>query len=111
MPLRLKKPRRWASWYPASASSSGCVNRSRGVAVATAAILGTDIPASTPLGVRVRWEHFEHTARAEPMPLFSFAEKSPSVHPTAFIPPTAVLFGHVPVEENATVWYDALLPA
>jgi carbonic anhydrase/acetyltransferase-like protein (isoleucine patch superfamily) len=43
------------------------------------------------------------------MPLFSFEGKRPSVHPSAFIAPTAVLIGDVTVEENASVWYNAVL--
>src|SRR5262249_54085920 len=46
-----------------------------------------------------------------PMPLFSFEGKSPVVHPSAFIAPTAVLVGDVRVEENASVWYNAVLRA
>ena len=45
------------------------------------------------------------------MPLFSFEGKSPRVHPSAFIAPTAVLIGDVTVEENASVWYNAVLRA
>jgi carbonic anhydrase/acetyltransferase-like protein (isoleucine patch superfamily) len=45
------------------------------------------------------------------MPLFSFEGKSPTVHPSAFIAPTAVLIGDVTVEENASVWYNAVLRA
>ena len=45
------------------------------------------------------------------MPLFSFEGKSPRVHPTAFIAATAVLVGDVTVEENASVWYNAVLRA
>ena len=45
------------------------------------------------------------------MPLFSFEGKSPRVHPTAFVAPTAVLIGDVTVEENASVWYNAVLRA
>ncbi len=45
------------------------------------------------------------------MPLFSFEGKTPRVHPTAFIAPTAVLVGDVTVEENASVWYNAVLRA
>ena len=45
------------------------------------------------------------------MPLYSFEGKSPTVHPTAFIAPTAVLVGDVTVEENASVWYNAVLRA
>jgi carbonic anhydrase/acetyltransferase-like protein (isoleucine patch superfamily) len=43
------------------------------------------------------------------MPLFSFEGKHPRVHPSAFIAPTAVLVGDVTVEENASVWYNAVL--
>jgi carbonic anhydrase/acetyltransferase-like protein (isoleucine patch superfamily) len=45
------------------------------------------------------------------MPLFSFEGKTPRVHPSAFIAPTAVLVGDVTVEENASVWYNAVLRA
>jgi len=45
------------------------------------------------------------------MPLFSFEGKSPRVHPTAFVAPTACLVGDVTVEENASVWYNAVLRA
>ncbi len=45
------------------------------------------------------------------MPLFAFEGKRPSVHPTAFIAPTAVLIGDVTVEEDASVWYNAVLRA
>jgi len=45
------------------------------------------------------------------MPLFAFEGKSPRVHPTAFIAPTAVLIGDVTVEENASVWYNAVVRA
>jgi carbonic anhydrase/acetyltransferase-like protein (isoleucine patch superfamily) len=43
------------------------------------------------------------------MPLFEFEGKSPQVHPTAFIAPTATLVGDVTVEENASVWYGVVL--
>jgi carbonic anhydrase/acetyltransferase-like protein (isoleucine patch superfamily) len=45
------------------------------------------------------------------MPLFAFEGKSPRVHPTAFIAPTANLIGDVTVEENASVWYNTVLRA
>jgi carbonic anhydrase/acetyltransferase-like protein (isoleucine patch superfamily) len=45
------------------------------------------------------------------MPLFSFEGKHPRVHPSAFIAPTAVLIGDVTVEENASVWYNAVVRA
>jgi carbonic anhydrase/acetyltransferase-like protein (isoleucine patch superfamily) len=43
------------------------------------------------------------------VPLFSFEGRSPSVHPTAFIAPTAALIGDVRVEAGASVWYNAVL--
>lgn len=43
------------------------------------------------------------------MPFFAFEDKSPRVHPTAFIAPTACLVGDVTVEEGASVWYGAVL--
>jgi carbonic anhydrase/acetyltransferase-like protein (isoleucine patch superfamily) len=45
------------------------------------------------------------------MPLFDFEGKQPRVHPTAFVAPTAVLVGDVVVEENASVWYNAVVRA
>jgi carbonic anhydrase/acetyltransferase-like protein (isoleucine patch superfamily) len=45
------------------------------------------------------------------MPLYSFEGKSPRIHPTAFIAPTASLIGDVTVEENASVWYNAVVRA
>ena len=45
------------------------------------------------------------------MPLFSFEGKSPRVHPSAFIAPTAVLVGDVTIEERASVWYNAVIRA
>lgn len=43
------------------------------------------------------------------MPLFSFEGKSPSVHPDAFVAPTATLVGDVVVEAGASIWYGAVL--
>jgi carbonic anhydrase/acetyltransferase-like protein (isoleucine patch superfamily) len=43
------------------------------------------------------------------MPFFAFEDKSPRVHPAAFIAPTACLVGDVTVEEGASVWYGAVL--
>src|SRR5207253_10832408 len=54
---------------------------------------------------------FENTARTGTMPLFSFEGKTPRVHPSAFIAPTAVLIGDVTVEENASVRYNAVVRA
>jgi len=52
-----------------------------------------------------------HVGKESRMPLFSFEGKSPRVHPTAFIAPTANLIGDVTVEENASVWYNTVLRA
>jgi carbonic anhydrase/acetyltransferase-like protein (isoleucine patch superfamily) len=45
------------------------------------------------------------------MPMFSFEGKSPSVHPDAFVAPTATLVGDVTVEAGASIWYGAVLRA
>jgi carbonic anhydrase/acetyltransferase-like protein (isoleucine patch superfamily) len=43
------------------------------------------------------------------MPLFSFEGVEPVVSPTAWIAPTATLVGDVRVEDEASVWYGAVL--
>jgi len=43
------------------------------------------------------------------MPLYSFEGRAPRIHPTAFIAPTATIIGDVTVEENASVWYNAVV--
>ncbi|HWM01746.1 MAG TPA: gamma carbonic anhydrase family protein [Actinophytocola sp.] len=45
------------------------------------------------------------------MPLFSFEGKSPTIHPDAWIAPTATLVGDVTVEAGASVWYGAVIRA
>jgi carbonic anhydrase/acetyltransferase-like protein (isoleucine patch superfamily) len=45
------------------------------------------------------------------MPLFSFEGKSPIVHPDAWIAPTATVVGDVIVEQNASIWYGAVIRA
>jgi carbonic anhydrase/acetyltransferase-like protein (isoleucine patch superfamily) len=45
------------------------------------------------------------------MPLYSFEGKSPRVHPSAFIAPTAAIIGDVTIEEDASVWYNAVVRA
>ena len=43
------------------------------------------------------------------MPLYSYQGRSPTVHPTAFIAPTAVLIGDVTVAEGASIWFGCVL--
>lgn len=43
------------------------------------------------------------------MPLYTFEGSEPTVHPSAFVAPTATLVGDVTVEEGASVWYGAIL--
>ncbi|HEY8731185.1 MAG TPA: gamma carbonic anhydrase family protein [Candidatus Limnocylindria bacterium] len=43
------------------------------------------------------------------MPLYAFKGKTPQVHPTAFVAPTAVLIGDVTLHEHASVWFGAVL--
>jgi carbonic anhydrase/acetyltransferase-like protein (isoleucine patch superfamily) len=45
------------------------------------------------------------------MPLFEFEGKRPTVHPEAFVAPTATLIGDVTVEKGASVWYGVVLRA
>src|ERR1700748_867924 len=45
------------------------------------------------------------------MPLFSFEGLEPTVSPNAWIAPTATLVGDVRVEDDASVWYGAVLRA
>ncbi|MCX6396226.1 MAG: gamma carbonic anhydrase family protein [Propionibacteriales bacterium] len=45
------------------------------------------------------------------MNLFEFEGASPTVHPEAFVAPTATLIGDVTVEKGASVWYGAVLRA
>jgi carbonic anhydrase/acetyltransferase-like protein (isoleucine patch superfamily) len=45
------------------------------------------------------------------MPMYSFEGKSPTVHPDAWIAPTATLIGDVTVEADASVWYGVVIRA
>jgi carbonic anhydrase/acetyltransferase-like protein (isoleucine patch superfamily) len=45
------------------------------------------------------------------MPLFAFEGSQPTISPTAWIAPTATLIGDVTVEDQASVWYGAVLRA
>src|ERR1700759_3623308 len=45
------------------------------------------------------------------MPLFAFEGRAPQVSPGAWIAPTATLVGDVRVEDEASVWYGAVLRA
>jgi carbonic anhydrase/acetyltransferase-like protein (isoleucine patch superfamily) len=45
------------------------------------------------------------------MPLFSFEGRAPAISPGAWIAPTATLVGDVVVEDEASVWYGAVLRA
>lgn len=45
------------------------------------------------------------------MPLFEFEGVSPTVHPEAWVAPTAALIGDVTVEKGASIWYGAVLRA
>ena len=43
------------------------------------------------------------------MPQYAFKGKSPHVHPTAFVAPTAVLIGDVTLHEDTSVWFGTVL--
>jgi carbonic anhydrase/acetyltransferase-like protein (isoleucine patch superfamily) len=41
--------------------------------------------------------------------ILPFAGIHPRIHPTAFVAPTAVIIGNVAIEEEASVWFGAVL--
>jgi carbonic anhydrase/acetyltransferase-like protein (isoleucine patch superfamily) len=43
------------------------------------------------------------------VPVYAFRGKSPRVHPTAFVAPTAVLIGDVTLHEHSSVWFGTVL--
>jgi carbonic anhydrase/acetyltransferase-like protein (isoleucine patch superfamily) len=43
------------------------------------------------------------------VPLYAFKGRSPRVHPTAFVAPTAVLIGDVTLHEHSSVWFGTVL--
>ena len=45
------------------------------------------------------------------MPLFALDGVAPTVHPDAFVAPTATLVGDVTIEAGASVWYGAVIRA
>jgi carbonic anhydrase/acetyltransferase-like protein (isoleucine patch superfamily) len=45
------------------------------------------------------------------VPLYSLDGVAPTVHPSAFVAPTATLVGDVIVEEGASIWYNVVLRA
>jgi carbonic anhydrase/acetyltransferase-like protein (isoleucine patch superfamily) len=45
------------------------------------------------------------------MPMFAFEGREPRVSPSAWIAPTATLIGDVLVEDEASIWYGAILRA
>lgn len=45
------------------------------------------------------------------MPLFPFEGVSPTIHPEAFVAPTAVIVGDVTVEAGASIWFNAVVRA
>ncbi|MDO2971613.1 gamma carbonic anhydrase family protein [Mycobacteroides abscessus] len=45
------------------------------------------------------------------MPLYSLDGKSPSVHPEAFVAPTACLIGDVTVEAGVSIWFNTVIRA
>jgi carbonic anhydrase/acetyltransferase-like protein (isoleucine patch superfamily) len=41
--------------------------------------------------------------------ILAFRGRTPSIHPTAFVAPTATVIGHVIIEEEASIWFGAVL--
>jgi len=53
----------------------------------------------------------DHANIVGAMPMYAYRGKSPQVHPTAFVAPTAVLIGDVTLRENSSVWFGTVLRA
>jgi len=51
----------------------------------------------------------DHANIVRAVPLYAFKGRSPRVHPTAFVAPTAVLIGDVTLHENASIWFGTVL--
>lgn len=43
------------------------------------------------------------------MPVYAIGDKVPTIHPSAFIAPTATIAGDVRIHEGASVWYGAVV--
>ena len=43
------------------------------------------------------------------MPVFSLDGVAPTIHPSAWVAPTAVVIGNVTIEEGASIWFNAVL--
>lgn len=43
------------------------------------------------------------------MPIYSFENVTPKIHPGAWVAPTAVVIGDVTIAEGASVWFNAVL--
>jgi carbonic anhydrase/acetyltransferase-like protein (isoleucine patch superfamily) len=41
--------------------------------------------------------------------ILEYGGHTPRIHPSAFVAPTAVIIGNVTIEENASVWFGAVL--
>lgn len=41
--------------------------------------------------------------------ILTYGGKSPRIHPSAWVAPTAAIIGNVVIEENASVWFGAVL--
>lgn len=41
--------------------------------------------------------------------ILPFRGRTPQIHPSAFIAPTAAIIGHVIIEEEASIWFGAVL--
>ncbi len=41
--------------------------------------------------------------------VLSYGEKTPMIHPSVFVAPTAVIIGDVEIAEGASVWFGAVL--
>ena len=45
------------------------------------------------------------------MPIYALGDQEPSIHPSAFVMPEAVIIGRVKIGAGATIWSGAVLRA
>jgi carbonic anhydrase/acetyltransferase-like protein (isoleucine patch superfamily) len=67
------------------------------------------MPVRPPQGAELIGRGTARGPSLAPVNLYEFEGKRPTVHPDAFVAPTATLVGDVTVERGASVWFGAVL--
>ena len=52
-----------------------------------------------------------HAGPKQTGPLYTLGDATPTVHATAWVAPTACVIGRVVLEENSSVWFNAVIRA